>query len=379
MAEEFRPGWRGLPRYPDPVPRPDVSPRPAPPPTEPPGRQWPVVAAAAVVLVSVAVFAVVGNSVGLPADPAASGSAASGGAASGGATPTPTDPLSPAPSAQASTPVEAVAGFLQAVAAGDLDLALSYSADPPPASPLLSADVFTAAQQAAPLTDISVPTLSGPTPPTAVSALYRVGGDPVSQSFGVRQVGEFWKLGRVTAELDLSPLRSGGLPLSVNGAPIETDEVAALPGAYTFSTGLEYLTFANRSVLVVTGPSTELSAEVGPSVTDVGKDAALDTARKSFQSCLTSKAVNPKNCPFNLQERGLNVEKDTIIWTVEGDDPFATAKVTASGAVASVTITYSVKLTASCSGFTQCSGTDSGTNTARINLLAQPLRAKWVA
>ena len=324
------------------------------------------------VLVAVAVFAVIGNRVGVPAEVASS-------APSTGSTAGPTDPASATPSAQATTPVDAVAGFLQAVAAGDLDLALSYAADPPPASPLLTADVFSQAQQAAPLTDISVPTLSGPTPVTSVSALYRVGGDPVSESFGVRQVGEFWKLSQVTAQLDLSPLRSGGLPISVNGAPIETDAVAALPGAYTFATGLKFVTFANRSVLTVTGPSTQLSAEVGPSVTDVGKDAAVDAAKKSFQGCLKVKAVNPKNCPFNLQDRGLNVSKDTIVWSVQGGDPFADAKVTATGAVASVTIAYSVKLTASCSGFTQCSGTDSGTNTARINLLVQPLKVKWLA
>ena len=376
MSEEFRPGWRGLPRYPDPVPGPDVSPRSVPPPPpEPPGRQWPVVVAAAVVLVSVAVFAVIGNRVGLPADPAASGS----GASMSGATSTPTDPATPGPPAQATTPADAVAGFLQAVADGDLNRALSYSADPPPDSPLLTAEVFTQAQQAAPLTDITVPPASGPTPLTTVSALYRVGGDPVAQSFGVRQVGDFWKLDKVTAELDLSPLRSGGLPLSVNGAPIETDVVAALPGAYSFSTGLEFVTFANRGVLTVTGPSTRLSSEVGPTVTEAGKEAAVGAAKKSFESCLKVKAINPKNCPFSLQDRGLEIRKDTIVWTVEGDDPFAKAKVTAAGAVASVTVTYRVKLTASCAGFTQCSGTDSGTNTARINLVKQPLKLKWLA
>jgi len=370
MSEEFRPGWRGLPRYPDSVPGPDVSTRPAPPPPEPTGRQWPVVVAAAVVLVSVAVFAVIGNRVGLPADPVSSSAPSSTAA---------TDATSANPSAQAGTPADAVVGYLQAVAAADLDLALSYSADPAPDSPLLTAEVFSQAQQAAPLTDISVPTLTGPSPPTTVSALYQVGGDPVSQSFSVRQVGDFWKLGEVTAELDLSPLRSGGLPLTVNGAPIETDVVAALPGAYTFATELKFLTFANRSVLTVTGPSTQLSAEVGPSVTDVGKDAAVDAAKKSFESCLKVKSVNPKNCPFNISDRGLSLRKDTIVWSVEDGDPFDKAKVTAAGAVASVTITYSVKLTASCTGFIQCTGTDSGTNTARINLLAEPLVAKWLA
>lgn len=378
MSEEFRPGWRGLPRYPDAAPGPEVSPRPEPPPPpEPTGRQWPVVVAAAVVLVSVAVFAIIGNRVGLPANPltASDGASASG----SGAGSTSADPASPGPAPQATTPTDAVAGFLQAVAAGDLELALAYSADPPPVSPLLAAEVFTQAQQSAPLTDISVPTLTGPTPVTTVSALYRVGGDPVSESFGVRQVGEFWKLSKVTAALDLSPLRAGGLPLTVNGAPIEANEVAALPGAYTFATGLPFVTFANRSVLTVTGPSTQLSAEVGPSVTDKGKEAAVDAAQKSFRSCLKVKAVNPKNCPFNLQDRGLNVTEDTIVWSVEGGDPFADAKVTATGAVASVTITYSVELTASCTGFAQCSGTDSGTNTARINLLAEPLQVKWLA
>ena len=370
MSEEFRPGWRGLPRYPDSVPGPDVSPRPAPPPPEPAGRQWPVVVAAAVVLVSVAVFAVIGNRVGVPA-PVFSSGVSSPTAATG--------PASSSPSAQATTPADAVVGYLQAVAAGDLDLALSYSADPAPDSPLLSAEVFSQAQQAAPLTDISVPTLSGPSPPEAVSALYQVGGNPVSQSFGVRQVGDVWKLDQVTAELDLSPLRSGGLPLSVNGVPIETDVVAALPGAYTFSTDLKLLTFANRSMLTVTGPSTQLSSEVGPTVTGLGKDAAVDAAKKSFQSCLKVKAVNPKNCPFNIQDRSLSLREDTIVWSVAGADPFAEAKVTASGAVASVTITYSVKLTASCTGFSQCTGTDSGTNTARINLLTEPLEAKWLA
>ena len=120
----------------------------------------------------------------------------------GAATPAPTSvPTSgggPVPSATSAPPPapalasDAVAGYLNAVAAGDADAALRRRA-PVPAGKFMTDQVLAASAKRAPITQISVPDVEDPAAST-VSASYRVGKTPVTVDYGVQQVGGVWKL-----------------------------------------------------------------------------------------------------------------------------------------------------------------------------------------
>ena len=172
---------------------------------------------AALVLLSVGVFAVIGNRVGLPqATPPASSAPPNSPADT--ASPTPTGPV------QAATAAEAVVGYLQAVAAGDLELALSYGATPPPTSPLLTDAVFAQAKPGC--------TADGDLGAAAVRSEpghHGVGHLPGWRGPARRPVTTRVTPGRRTVEagqglhrrLDLKPVSDGGLPVTVNGSPVE--------------------------------------------------------------------------------------------------------------------------------------------------------------
>ena len=75
---------------------------------------------------------------------------------------------------QASRPSDAVAGYLQALAAGDAVAALSFAADPAPTGPLLTNEVLVESGDRAALTEIQVPVVEDQNA-TSVSATYTLG------------------------------------------------------------------------------------------------------------------------------------------------------------------------------------------------------------
>ena len=214
----------------------------------------------------------------------------------------------------------------------------------------------------------------------SVSATYTLGSSAVSESFDVVKVGSTWKLSRAVKDLDLSFIVDGPVPLKINGVKVAQQSVAVLPGSYVFNTGLPYVSYGSKNVVLVKSPFAEANTyNIQSQLTNAGKKAAVSAAKKSYNKCLKAHSLTPTNCPqkFNSKYR---YAKSTITWT-EAGNPFRKTEVTFSGSQARIQIPLNLKLSGSCnyqgrSG--NCSGTLTGTSVAVVKVTATSLKAKWL-
>jgi hypothetical protein len=344
--------------------------QPGPPPKGK-GKILIIVGAAALAVILMAVLAVVVATQGRPA-------ANPGG--NPGTQGQQTDPSQNSAPQNTPRPSDAVTAYLQALAAGDAVAALSYAADPAPTGRLLTNEVLAESRERAPLTEIQVPVVEDQSA-KSVSATYTLGDSTVSESFDVVKVGDSWKLSRAVKDLDLSFIADGSVPVKINGVKVTESSVAVLPGSYAFTTGLPYVGYGSKNVVLVKSPYVEADTyRIQSQLTKSGKKAVISATKKSYNKCLDAHSLNPKNCPMNFDSK-YKYDKSTITWRQAGDDPFRKSEVTFSGTQARIEIKLNLKLSGSCtyqgrSG--NCSGTLTGTSVAAVKATEKPLNVKWL-
>ncbi len=281
---------------------------------------------------------------------------------------------------QAPRPSDAVAGYLQALAEGDAVAALSFAADPAPTGPLLTNKVLAVSGERAALSEIQVPVVEDQKA-TSVSATYTLGKSAVSESFDVVKVGDTWKLSRAVKDLDLSFIATGPVPVKINGVNVDQESVAVLPGSYAFTTGLPYVGYGSKNVVLVKSPYVEADTyRIQSQLTKAGKKAVISATKKSYNTCLDAHSLSPKNCPMNFKTK-YSYNKSTITWRQAGNDPFEKAKVTFSGTQARIEIPLDLRLTGSCSDQGRsgiCSGKLTGTSAAVVKVTTKPPTVKWL-
>jgi len=293
------------------------------------------------------------------------------------------DPVSgDSPTMAAAGPSGAVFGYLTALSSGDAGSALSYGATKPAESSMLTDKVLADASKRAPLTSIDVPAVEDQTP-ASVRASYKIGETPVSETFTVIKQGEEWKLERVAADVELGPVRSGSVPLLINGTRVSKGAVSLFPGSYTFSTGLDYVDYGSKPTILIKTPSAfPNTTELAIRVNGKGKSAAITAARKSYAKCLKSDDPAPSKCPNRWTSNDANWRKGTVDWEQRGSDPFKKAKVITSGVQAQVHIPLRVELSGTCTqgGRTgRCLGaTITGTSIAMTSLNTNSPKIQWL-
>ncbi|HEX7210283.1 MAG TPA: hypothetical protein VF241_05145 [Propionibacteriaceae bacterium] len=277
-------------------------------------------------------------------------------------------------------PSDAVAAYLQALAAGDATAALSYSADPAPTGPLLTNEVLAESRNRTQLTGIDVPVVEDQNV-KSVSATYTLGSSVVNESFDVVKVAGTWKLSRAVKDLDLAFIVDGPVPVEINGVKVTEESVAVLPGSYVFTTGLPYVGFGSKNVVLVRSPYGDADTyNIQSQLTGAGKKAAISAAKKSFSKCLKAHSLTPKNCPQKFKSK-YSYNKSSITWRQAGKDPFRKPSVTFSGTQARVQVPIDLKLSGSCSyqgRSGNCSGSLTGTSVAVIKVTTKPLKVKWL-
>jgi hypothetical protein len=277
-------------------------------------------------------------------------------------------------------PSDAVMGYLQALAAGDAVAALSFAADPAPSGPLLTNKVLAKSGERADLTEIQVPVVEDQNA-TSVSATYSLGNSAVSESFDVVKVADTWKLSRAVKDLDISFIVGGSVPVKINGVSVDQDSVAVLPGSYAFTTGLPYVGYGSKNVVLVKSPYVEADTyRIESQLTKSGQKAVISATRKSYNKCLDANSLNPTNCPIKLDSK-YSYKKSTITWRQNGSDPFRKAKVSFGGTQARIEIPLNLRLSGSCtyqgrSG--NCSGELTGRSVAVVKVTTKALNVRWL-
>jgi hypothetical protein len=277
-------------------------------------------------------------------------------------------------------PSDAVTAYLHALAAGDAVAALSYAADPAPKGPLLTDEVLAKSKNRAALTEIHVPVVEDQNA-KSVSATYTLGNSAVSESFDVVKVGDSWKLSRAVKDLDIGFIVDESVPVKINGVKVNKDSVAVLPGLYAFTTGLPYVGYGSKNVVLVRSPYVEADTyRIQSQLTKSGKKAVISATKKSYNKCLKADSVNPKNCPMSFNPK-YHYTKGTVTWRQAGSDPFRKPKITFSGTQVRIEIPLDLKLSGSCTSPDRsgtCSGKLTGKSAAVVTVTTKPLKVNWL-
>jgi hypothetical protein len=362
-------------RYDPPVGGPPAGLQPGPPAAAAPRPQNRLLIMAAVV---VAALVLTGVGVGIAVTSGRTSDSAPTQAPTGGSS----NPASQSPTAAPATSLaaDAVRGYLQAVAAGNARAALTYAAQPPLQSDLLTDAVLAESKRRAPITAIDVPDVDDQTA-SAVTANYKIGSTRVSHTYQmVRTGGDQWKLATVTAvvEIDYQP----AVGMKINGAKLTGALPELLPGSYAITTSSKYVKVGSAS-FVVKGASTAIERHATPaSLTKAGKKLAISAAKKDLNRCLSTRAIAPKNCPFGVRSNGFKNNKSTIRWTVVGKDPFAKAKpklLETNVIVSSISIRLRFSSSCSSNGVPYVCHADINNSAWATVPLAHPKKVRWSA
>lgn len=231
------------------------------------------------------------------------------------------------PQVVAPTGVAAVQTYLDALAQGDAEKAMSLGDTAGSGSQaLLTNTAFQATQRLAPITDIEV----GPAADTATSipAAYTLGDKRVSTTFSVirRDTGG-WALTRTTVSVQIQSPNATRVPVLINGIRVDVSKPFELvPGHYEITTGLPFLQYRESDRLVVDEIAADgvLNHTISPILTREGEDAFLSATRQSYSRCLSVSQTTVPGCP-----NGIIVQKPVVEGSVRWnamDDPFEQAR-----------------------------------------------------
>ncbi len=264
----------------------------------------------------------------------------------GGAGPGTTNPTE---TQQPETAQGAVKGYLEALAAGDAEKALSFAEDQPSTNALLTNAFLKASVEKAPITAIEVDEGIGSDDNTSVSATYRIGTKSISHNYTAKKIGDQWKLDQVVAT-GSRPNSWGSQPVTINGTLLEGDVITLFPGRYTVGLKHNYVGFANGTLSIDSPSTTIRPTNMTPTLNATGRQTIITQSRQLLTKCLSLKEMAPNGCGFAVRmPAGVNPVTSTIRWArTTAQDPFssATPRLDPSDAgVATMTLAITVKVT----------------------------------
>lgn len=310
----------GQPYYPPQQPGYPMAPYATQPPTKP--RRTGLVILLSVL--GLCLLLVVGGLLLRPQNTTTSGTGSSpGSGASGGGS------VTPPVTASAS---DAVRGYLEALAAADAETALSYAANRPDDSALLTDEVLAASNAIAPITDIEVEptTASGA---AEVQAHYSIGtSDVIDTRFELVETASGWRLEKVASEVTVDEFPAFG---TINGAAVPSaDAFTLFPGSYQLGTSDgRYQVSGTFLVESVDGNAGTL--KVPAKLSSTGVTAVRSAAQKRLNACIKENKMHPSDgCGFWIRaedENGKKFKPKKVRWHItSGANTLKSVKLTVS-------------------------------------------------
>jgi hypothetical protein len=249
----------------------------------------------------------------------------------------------------ASNPTAAVRAYLAALASGDADTALSYSAARPTDTTYLTSDFLTQMMAVHPIANVIIPDDQPTQSPATIHATYVLGETNVEAHFTVQQHDRKWLLDGGYLTLDLSSLNGWGQPLTLNGVDLgESGKVQVFPGVYT-------LTLKDTPMINIVNPAFTIAyPEANPTFDQMSLTLSEDglsriraAADQKLNNCLASRELQPAGCGFGFAgaETG-TVDPATITWTLRESSDLSTVPLALDGSSTSIAL-GEVSITAS--------------------------------
>ncbi len=277
------------------------------------------------------------------------------------------------------TPQEVVSRYFDALAAGDIELALAMGPRGTGSEALISPAVFARTAELGRISDVEI--LTTDPEATEVEVRYQVGGEQVDATMQLNRTdsGAF-QLTRTTLEVRIQFAGSGSVPLLINGQQVQPGQTYELvPGRYDMTTGLPFVDYPSANDFTVRSLwRADLSTQTAtPELTEAGRSAFLDAARRSLNTCLASSSAQPEGCPVSVQVRK---QPQTLQWHLD-NAPFSNARATLSAddqayAVLAVNIAAHASMTFA-DGSTSAGTTTVYTATAQAAMTGTPGADVW--
>ncbi|RRD46984.1 hypothetical protein [Tessaracoccus sp. OH4464_COT-324] len=222
------------------------------------------------------------------------------------------------------SPQETVRGYLEALAAGDIEKALTFGEIKGDGSrALLNPDAHRRMRQKAPITEIMVHTTDEKALNVEVS--YRLAGNKVEATMPLVKVENgFYALANVTTSVLLELNNAQRLPLRLAGVEVEEFEaIEVVPGIYELSTGLDFIEFPSSNTITIS--SLQFAQKTPfpaiPQLTSKGSEAFRTAVARSLEACVARTELAPEGCP-QARRAARPIVEGSVRWQLVGN-PFA--------------------------------------------------------
>lgn len=217
---------------------------------------------------------------------------------------------------------DVVKGYLQALARGDAEAALSYGADQPASKEFLTDDILRKQIAHWPISNIRIlsdDSTGGALGFGAVHVVVNFGDKPCDTTLHLKKDHGRWKLD--AAAIKLSPDHAATMgnaaakTLTFFGKPVAESTVYVFPGWIDVGTTNPYLTATAKPMLLEELSLLGLSwMQPTFELKDSGRTAARDQLSTALGVCARSNLLAPPGCPLDLDPYGLT--EGTVAWGV---------------------------------------------------------------
>jgi hypothetical protein len=217
---------------------------------------------------------------------------------------------------------DAVKGYLEALARGDAETAMSYGIDQPPATEFLTADILKKQVAQWPIRNIRILHDNSGAPGAALSMAHvhvvATFGDQTSDAIlDLRMDHDRWKL--PSAAIKFAPGFGASMgnaaakTVTLFGKPISDSTVYVFPGWTDIGTTSPYVTVTVPPLLLdqltMAAPFWVYPTFV---LADRGRDAVSAQLAAAMVNCQKSNLLAPPGCPVHLDPYGL--AEGTVVW-----------------------------------------------------------------
>lgn len=247
---------------------------------------------------------------------------------------------------------DTVRGYLEALARGNAQAALSYAISPPPDTTLLTNDVLKKQQEKAPISDIRI---VESTDTGRVHVLANFGDNALDETLFLKQSGDgSWKLEAAALPVDFKKDEAGDGRTLIDAVTLFGTPIPASGRPYVFPGPVEFGTSNPNIAVDIANPVYLLgnlqygvNVDYSFTITAAGKDAVKKAMMPLVQQCAKSVELSPPGCPSKPNMEGWGGSA-TITAPTSLDDVEFPSDIGKDGKLSVMgSIVYSVTLTGS--------------------------------
>lgn len=210
---------------------------------------------------------------------------------------------------------DAVKGYLEALARGDAEAALSYSEDQPATKEFLTDEILKRQIAQWPITNVRIlnddSTTAGALGFAMVHVVANFGDKTSDANIQVKKEHGRWKIASAAIKVSPDPGASSGTnaaakTMTLFGKPIGDSAVYVFPGFTDVGSSNPYLTVTAKPLLLDQLSMSGLGwLQPTFALSDAGHDAANAQLAAAMANCQRSSLLAPPGCPIHLNPAGL--------------------------------------------------------------------------